>query len=242
MHGSNHNTSDTTILKRKGRGGEVGEASHGVRPAAARRRGPGVQVLPHVPGGVELASRAAPAAPPPGGEAVRVPERVGVRIRLRVGVGEACPAGGAARGEELGGARHGRVDEAGAGAGAVAGQRAEIWLVGWIKFPVAFFNAAACLFWGKGWRETSGGRCEEAACDGGRRRPRPVDWTATGARAGLEISVVGSSSLWSVMAVDASRGRQDHGKTASSVSSGAGPFAACSWAADPHRLGPKLIS
>ena len=73
MYGSNHNTNDTTIIKRKGRGGEVSEASHGVRPAAARRRGPGVQVLPHVAGGVELAAWAAPVAPPPGGEAVRVP-------------------------------------------------------------------------------------------------------------------------------------------------------------------------
>lgn len=51
---------------------------------------------------------------------------------------------------------------------------------------MAFFNAAACLFWGKAKAkgegegdETSGGRCEEAAwC--GRRGPRPVeDWTAT---------------------------------------------------------------
>lgn len=87
----------------------AGEASHGVRPAASRRRCPGVQVLAHVPRGVELATRAAPAAPPPSVEAVRVPERVGVRIRVRAGVGEAGPPGGAARGEELGGARHGRA-------------------------------------------------------------------------------------------------------------------------------------
>lgn len=66
-----------------------------------------MQVLAHVPGGVELASRAAPAAPAPRAEPVLVPERVGVRIRVRVGVGEAGPTGGAARGEELGGARHG---------------------------------------------------------------------------------------------------------------------------------------
>jgi hypothetical protein len=72
-----------------------------------------VQVLPHVPGGVELASRAAPApraAPPV--EAVWVPERGG-RVRVRDGVGEAVrrphrtPAG-TARGEQLGGARHGQ--------------------------------------------------------------------------------------------------------------------------------------
>jgi hypothetical protein len=66
-----------------------------------------VQVLAHVPGGVELASRAAPAALAPAAESVLVPERVGVRIRVRVGVGEAAPTGGAARGEELGGAGHG---------------------------------------------------------------------------------------------------------------------------------------
>jgi len=64
-----------------------------------------VQVLPHVPGGVELASRAAPAAPVPGAKSVLVPERVGVRIQVEVG--EAGPTGGAARDEELGGARHG---------------------------------------------------------------------------------------------------------------------------------------
>jgi hypothetical protein len=68
-----------------------------------------VQVLPHVPSGVELASRAAPASPAPPADAVLVPERVGVRIRVRVrvGIGEAAPTGAASRGEELGGARHG---------------------------------------------------------------------------------------------------------------------------------------
>ena len=66
-----------------------------------------MQVLAHVPGGVELASRVAPAAPAPAAESVLVPERVDVRIRVRVWVGEAAPTGGAARGEELGGARHG---------------------------------------------------------------------------------------------------------------------------------------
>ena len=66
-----------------------------------------MQVLAYVPGGVELASQAAPAAPAPAAESVLVPERVGVRIRVRVGIEEAAPTGGAARGEELGGARHG---------------------------------------------------------------------------------------------------------------------------------------
>jgi hypothetical protein len=66
-----------------------------------------VQVLAHVPGGVELASRPAPAALAPAAESMLVPERDGVRVRVGVGVGEAGPTGGAARDEELGGARHG---------------------------------------------------------------------------------------------------------------------------------------
>lgn len=74
-----------------------------------------MQVLAHVPRGVELAARAAPAAAPPD---VRVPERVGVRIWVRAGVGQAAAPGGPARGEELGGTRHvwpPRTDEEAAG-------------------------------------------------------------------------------------------------------------------------------
>lgn len=68
-----------------------------------------MQVLADVPGGVELAARAAAPAPAAAiGEAVRVMERVRRRIRVRIGVGEAGGAG-AAGGEELGGARHGGV-------------------------------------------------------------------------------------------------------------------------------------
>jgi hypothetical protein len=66
-----------------------------------------VEVLAHVPGGVERAARAAPAPAPAAAEAVRVLRPVGARIRVRVRVGEAGRAG-AAGGEELGGARHGR--------------------------------------------------------------------------------------------------------------------------------------
>lgn len=68
-----------------------------------------MEVLAHVPGGVERAARAAAASAPAPAEAVRVVRPVGVRIRGRVGLGEARRAGAAA-GEELGGARHGRRD------------------------------------------------------------------------------------------------------------------------------------
>lgn len=75
-----------------------------------------MEVLAHVPGGVELAARAAAPAAAAGGEAVRVLRRVGERIRAGVPrVGEAGRAG-AAGGEELGGARHGRPDPYGSGA------------------------------------------------------------------------------------------------------------------------------
>ena len=70
-----------------------------------------MEVLAHVPGGVELAARAAAPAAAAGGEAVRVLRRVGERVRAGVPrVGEAGRAG-AAGGEELGGARHGRLPD-----------------------------------------------------------------------------------------------------------------------------------
>jgi hypothetical protein len=96
---SNHSTRE---------GGCEGEAlTHRVGAASARGRGPGVEVLAHVPCGVERAAGAAPAPAPAAAEAVRVLRPVGARIRVRVLVGEAWRAG-AAGGEELGGARHGR--------------------------------------------------------------------------------------------------------------------------------------
>jgi hypothetical protein len=51
-------------------------------------------------------------------------------------------------------------------------------------------------------------------------------------------------SVWSVMAVDASRGRLDRDETASReyLPFRDGPFGACPWAVSPRRMVPKLIS
>ena len=148
-----------------------------------------------------------------------------MRIRLRVGVGEARPAGGAARGEELGGARHGRADEAG---GSGPWQRSEQrfgWWVG-LSFPWIFLMQLLARFGarqGPRGEETSGGRCEETrvtACDGGRTTEAEAGglWTATRRRVPapdrkFRWSDPGSlhwalhrQPVWSVMAVDASKG------------------------------------